>query len=363
MVDLLAAGGHFRFAPSVDDISLLGAEALGAAGGVHGHIAAADNGGAFPHFNGGIGMRKVISFHQIGAGQKLIGAVYAVEVFSGDLHEIGQTGTAADVDGVETVIGLQLIQRQHFADDHIALDVHALIFQGFDLFFHQLFGEAELGDAVDQHAAGLVESFKDRHLIAQLDEISGHGETAGAAADDGDFFAVGFRFFRRGFSPGHGVIGTEPLQTADGHRLALFASDALSFALAFLRADTAADGRQGVGIVNDLIGFIEVAFLHLGDEFGDPHIDGTAADAGLFFASHTAGSFFHRHFGGVAQSHFLKIPIAHIRSLLRHFYFFRRFVICHHSAPPKRRHWCRSMDSFSSLRYILPRSKASAKST
>ena len=208
-----------------------------------------------------------------------------------------------------------------------------------------------------------MESFKDRHLVAQFDQISGHGKAAGAAADDGDLLAVGLRFFRRGFSLGHGVIGAEPLQAADGHGLALFAPDALAFALAFLRADTAADGRQGVGIVNDLIGFIEVAFLHLGDKFRDPHIDGTAADARLFFTAHTAPRFFHGHFGGVAQSHFRKILIAHIRSLLRHFYFFRRFVVCHDSAPPRRRHRCRSMDSFSSLRYILPRSTASEKST
>ena len=42
----------------------------------------------------------------------------------------------------------------------------------------------------------------------------------------------------------HGIVGDKAFQTANSHRLALDAQDALAFTLVFLRAHTAAHGGK-----------------------------------------------------------------------------------------------------------------------
>ena len=53
------------------------------------------------------------------------------------------------------------------------------------------FGQAELGDAVDEDAADLVQGLEDGDVVALLDEVAGGGEGGGAAAHAGDLLAGG----------------------------------------------------------------------------------------------------------------------------------------------------------------------------
>ena len=116
-----------------------------------------------------------------------------------------------------------------------------------DLLLDDGLGQTELGDAVHQHAAGHMQGLVHGDFIAQLGQIACSGQAGRTGTDDGDFVAVG-----RG-NDGSGMdilavpVGHKALQTADADGLVLDAAGALALALALLRADTAADGRQGRG--------------------------------------------------------------------------------------------------------------------
>ena len=114
-------------------------------------------------------------------------------------------------------------------------------------------GQAELGNAVDEHAAQLVQRLKDAHAMALLDEVAGGGEAGRAAADDGHAFARGRRDGGQAeLAAGALEVGDKALQVADGHGRALLAQHASAFALVLLRADAPGDGGQ------------RVVFAHLG---------------------------------------------------------------------------------------------------
>ena len=52
-----------------------------------------------------------------------------------------------------------------------------------------LFVQLEIGDAQGQQAADVFGSFVDRYPVSGAVELLGGGESGGAGADDGDFFA------------------------------------------------------------------------------------------------------------------------------------------------------------------------------
>ena len=90
VVDFLGAGGQLVSAAAVDDEHLVGAHALGAAGGVHGHVAGADDGDAL---RVGLYRRVVVvavGLHEVYTGEVLVGGVDAEQVLARDVQELGQ---------------------------------------------------------------------------------------------------------------------------------------------------------------------------------------------------------------------------------------------------------------------------------
>ena len=272
-------GRQFFHAAAVDDVHV-SAQTLGAARSVHGDVAAADDGDflALKRHDGRVGA-VLISLHQVDTGQELVGRVNAAEVLTGDVHEHRKTRTGADEHGLEAVLAHQLVDGHDAADDHVRLDLDTEGLQAVDFLLHDGLGKSELGDAVDQHAAGKVERFKNGDIVALLGKVARAGEAAGAGADDRDLVAVG-RFLHVCIVP----VGDKALEAADADRLALDAADALRFALRLLRADAAADGGQGRGLMNDLIGALVVLFGDLLDEFGDLDLHRAAGNAGMVLA-------------------------------------------------------------------------------
>ena len=200
------------------------------------------------------------------------------------MHEHRKTRAGADEHGLEAVLAHQLVDGHDAADDHVRLDLDAEGLQAVDFLLHDGLGKSELGDAVDQHAAGEVERFKNGDIVALLGKVARAGEAAGAGTNDRDLVAVGRglggRFLHVCIVP----VGDKTLEAADADGLALDAADALRFALRLLRADAAADGGQGRGLVNDLIGALIVLFGDLLDEFGDLDLHRAAGDAGMVLA-------------------------------------------------------------------------------
>src|SRR5699024_10719822 len=275
VLHFLLAGGQLLHAAAVDDVDRLGAQAQGAAGGVHGHVAAAYYGHLFSHVDVGVAVAAV-GLHQVGAGQELVGGVDALQAFAGDAHKAGQAGAGADKDGLVAVFAHQLVHGQDAADDHVALDVHAQGLQALDLLLDDGLGQAELGDAVHQNAARHVQGLVDGDLIAHLGQVAGGGQAGRARADDGHLVPVEGGHGGAGMDVFPVPVGHKALQAADAHRLVLDAAGAAALALALLGADPAADGGQGRVLADDLIGGFKVALGHLGDELGDLDAHGAA---------------------------------------------------------------------------------------
>ena len=334
VLHLFLTGGQLSHAAAVDDVHALGTQTQGAAGSIHSHVAAAHNGNLLAGADGGLAGGQV-SLHQVGAGQELIGRVHALQALAGDVHEAGQTGAGTYEHSLVAVFAHQLVNGQHLADDHVALKIHAHLLQAVDLLLDDGLGQTELGDAVHQHTACNVQSFVNGHLVAQLCQITGGGQTGRACADDGHLMAVPFRHDGCGVHILAVPVGNKALQTANGHRLVLDAAGALALALALLRADTAADGRQGRGAVDHLIGGFKVALCNVSDKLRDVDTHGAAGLAGLVLAADAALGLVHSHLGGVAQSHFLEVLIADVGVLRGHGALFGVHIESHFTFPPE----------------------------
>ena len=261
-----------------------------------------------------------VGLHQVDAGQVLVGGVDAQQALAGDPEEAGQAGAGAQEDGLVALVGEQLIDGNGPADHCVGDHLHAQSLQSGHLAGHDGLGQTELGDAVDQHAAGLVEQLVNGDLVTHTGQVAGAGQSGRAGANDGHAMAVADGLFGLGDLIGVGgvPVGHEPLQTADTHALTLDAADALALALILLGADAAADGGQGVGGGDDLVGFLKLARGDPIDELGDADVHRAALHAQGLLALQAALCLVHGDLGGVAQSDFFKVLVAYQRLLLRH---------------------------------------------
>jgi hypothetical protein len=80
------------------------------------------------------------------------------------------------------------------------------------------------------------------------------------------------------------VIGNEPLQISDGNGGGFYAAYALALALIFLRANPAANGGEGGGILYDLIRAFVIFLRNFLDEGRDIDAYGTTCNAGFMLA-------------------------------------------------------------------------------
>ena len=109
--------------------------------------------------------------HQVDPSEEFVGAVDAVEVLSQDVEEVRQAGARTDEHAVDTAVE-QLVDGDGLADEDVQPDVHTHLPQLVDLRPHDLLRQAELRDAVDEHAAGLVEGLVDPDLVAAPGQLA-----------------------------------------------------------------------------------------------------------------------------------------------------------------------------------------------
>ena len=170
-----------------------------------------------------------------------------MRVLAGDAQELGQPRAGGHEHGVIAFLVHQLVDRHGLADDDVGLEVDAHRPHDVDLAADDLLGQAELGDAVDQHAADLVQGLEDGDLVALLDQVAGRAQAGRSAAHDGHLLAGGRGDLGQADLARLAlVVGHEPLEVADAQGLELVAQDAAALALGLLGADPAGDGRQDV---------------------------------------------------------------------------------------------------------------------
>ena len=85
-----------------------------------------------------------------------------------------------------------------------------------------------------------------------------------------------------------------------------------------------------VGLGDDLVSSLEIAFLNLGDELGDANVNGAALNTLGVLALQAAARFLDGHFSGVTQSNFLEVAGTYHGILLGHGSLNQR-VISHYS--------------------------------
>ena len=121
-------------------------------------------------------------------------------------------------------------------------------------------GQAEIGNAVFQHAARLVKGFVDGDVAAGLGHVGRAGHAGRSGADDADPEAVGLDIGNVDPALLDGGVADEAFQAADRDRLERLADRAHAFALGFLRTHAAANRRQQIGVGEDVVGAAEILF-------------------------------------------------------------------------------------------------------
>jgi hypothetical protein len=157
----------------------------------------------------------------------------------------------------------------------------------------ELLRQAELRDAVDHDAAGLLEGLEDDDLVALAADVHGAGEPGGTGAYDGHPPPRGRCDAGKVACPACPLpIGDEALEPADLDglldRFKGLAEGAGRLALGLLRTDPPADGGEEVRGLDDARGAGEVPLPHLHDEAGNVDEDGASGHAGCVLAVEAA---------------------------------------------------------------------------
>ena len=253
---------HVGPVAAVEATHFPGALAHRGAHAVHGGIAAADH----RHVLAG-GIQGAVVEGRHGVAQAL--AVRGGQVVERRLHVV-EAGTrqlevARLVDAGGDQQGVMALAQ--FAQGHVASDVavqvvaHAGVLDQLGAALDHVLFELEIRDAVDQQAADPVVAVVDGHLVALAAQLLGGRQAGRTGADDADrLAALAQRLDRLHPALLPGGVGDVLLDRADGDgAVAGLLDDAVAFAEPVLRADPAADLREVVGRLADLVGLLEPA--------------------------------------------------------------------------------------------------------
>ena len=190
---------------------------------------------------------------------------------------------------------------------------------------HDGFWQAELGNAVNKHAAGDVERLENGHAVAHFGQLARAGKAGGARAYNGDSLAVGryLRYFVL-FNIFAFPVGDEALEASYCDGLVLLTDYAFLLALRLLRAYAAADGGQAVVIFKRIGCRREFFLFDEFDEFGNVYADRAAGDASRLSAVEAALRLRHGFFFIVAERDLVEVLVADVGFLLAHRNFFAR---------------------------------------
>jgi hypothetical protein len=140
---------------------------------------------------------------------------HAAESLAGNFHLLRELRAGGNVNSV--VLRLQRFHRDILAHFRVQVNIHARLFDQFNLMLQNALGQPVFGNAEGENAARHGFGFEHVHLIADLDEVVSAGQSRSARADDGDALAVAGEHnvlgIRR-FVP-VGIVRDKPLEFAD----------------------------------------------------------------------------------------------------------------------------------------------------
>ena len=254
--------------------------------------------------------------HQVAARQQLVRGEHAVQRLAGNPHEARVARAGADEHRLEPHLLDHLLDAEQPPDQRIALEAHAELRQLLDLRVHDRIRQAEVGDAVLEHAARLVEGLVHRDVATCLGHVGGAGHAGGAGAHDADAESAGLDVRDVGPAFLDREVADPALQPPDRHGFEGLAHRADALALALLRADAAADRGQQVGGRDHVIRTPVVTLGDLLNEVRNRDVYRTTAHAGLLRAHQATLGLELRVLDEVSAVHFLEVARALLRFLL-----------------------------------------------
>lgn len=294
----------------------IGAETSRRPNGVHRDVTASDHHDPLADIDRRI-VTIVVSLHQIRPGQKFVRRNHPVQVLAGNTHKTRQSRARPDEHGRIAFFVEQRIDRHGTSYDHVGFDLDAQLQYVLNLFGHDLFfRQAEFGNSVLKHAAGLMQRFENLDAVSHFSQVGSAGQTGRAAADDGHFFTVGRSRRNRFAAVGNAPVADETFQFADRDRLALDTEDAGAFALTFLRAYAPAHRRQRTVLTDDARSFGEIALDNLLDKLRYLQRNGAVLYATRLFTIQTTARFELSLLKVVTVTNLLEIGDPHFRVLL-----------------------------------------------
>ena len=159
-------------------------------------------------------------------------------------HALGDPGAHGQEDSVESFL-LEAVERKVLAQLLPGLRAHAMRKQEIDFLVQDALRQAEIGNAVAQHAAELGLLVVDHDAEALQPQVVRAGEPSRPSADDGDLLAV---FLERRLGVRLRVLEDVVADAAlDGpYRYGAVLLAAIAALLAEMRAHAAGDGRHRV---------------------------------------------------------------------------------------------------------------------
>src|SRR5690606_15226175 len=204
--------------------------------------------------------------------EEIQGIVHARQILTGETALHVGVGAHAHEHGV--VVGQQLLDADVLAHLGIETELDAHAAEDFAATAEYALLQLELGDAEGEQAADLRVAVEHHRGHAIAYQHVGTTQAGRAGADDGDALAGRLDLGHvRPPAHGEGSVGDVLFHRADGHRAEAVVQGAGAFAQAILRADAAADFRQGVGLVGQLGGGEDVALGHQLEPVGNVVVD------------------------------------------------------------------------------------------
>ena len=162
-----------------------------------------------------------------------------------------------------------------------------------------------------------MQRFEYRHIIAEFAQVARAGQARGAAADDGDLFAVVRQGLGRLHAVRHRVVRHKALQSVRC-RPASPLMPRTHFSSHWVSCGQTLPQTAGSALVERMtsLASMNLPCNHQLDEFRNAHVDGAALHAGLILAVEAARRFVDGHRLVVALRHLFKVAVADVRILL-----------------------------------------------
>ena len=183
--------------------------------------------------------RKAKCFHQIQPRQEFIGGVDSHQVLARDVHQMRQARAGAEENSLKT-FREQFFHGVSLPHDDVFAKFHSHRPQPVNFLADDFPRQTEIRNAVSQHAAQLVQGFKDRHAITIPHQVIRRNQGCRTAANQSDTRTLrwGGGGRRGGFHLSM-LVRRKAFERTNRHRLELFSQQA-GFSRRTIRA-----GRPG----------------------------------------------------------------------------------------------------------------------